>query len=131
MEKKKQNLKKKEEIEAEYNKYTRKKLIFILLTIFLIFIAIIFGITLGPSNIPFFEVLRILFGDITNETHGIIVWNIRMPRVLSGLFAGIILGLAGTIMQCILKNPLGSPFTLGISQAAVFGVAFAVIVFGA
>lgn len=131
MENKKLKLKKKEDLEAEYNKYTRKKLIFIFLTIFFIFIAIILGLTLGPSNIPFFEVLRIIFGDITNQTHGIIIWNIRMPRVLSGLLAGMILGLAGTIMQCILKNPLGSPFTLGISQAAVFGVAFAVIILGA
>ena len=60
-----------------------------------------------------------------------IILNIRLPRVLSGMLAGTALAVSGTIMQSILRNPLGSPFTLGISNAAAFGAAFAVIILGA
>ncbi|MFO8020011.1 MAG: iron ABC transporter permease [Promethearchaeia archaeon] len=131
MEQKTERLRKKEDIEEEYETHASKKINFIILTIFLIFSAIVVGLSLGPVDISFFEVIQTLFGFAYNKAHGQIIWKIRMPRVLSGLFAGIALSLAGCVMQCILRNPLGSPFTLGISQAAVFGVAFAVIILGA
>jgi iron complex transport system permease protein len=59
-----------------------------------------------------------------------IVWDLRLHRVLTSIVAGMGLGIAGAVMQGILKNPLASPFTLGISSAASFGAALA-IVFGA
>ena len=58
----------------------------------------------------------------------IIVSQIRLPRVMAAILAGALLGLGGAIMQGSLKNPLASPFTLGISQAAAFGASFAIIV---
>jgi len=51
--------------------------------------------------------------------------------VLAALLAGACLGMAGAAMQNVLRNPLASPFTLGISQGAVFGAVFAIIVLGA
>jgi iron complex transport system permease protein len=51
--------------------------------------------------------------------------------VLAGIVSGIALSVSGVVMQSVLRNPLGSPFTLGISNAAAFGAAFAVIIFGA
>jgi iron complex transport system permease protein len=51
--------------------------------------------------------------------------------VLSAIVAGAGLSVAGAAMQSILRNPLGSPYTLGISHAAAFGAAFSVIVLGA
>jgi iron complex transport system permease protein len=57
--------------------------------------------------------------------------QIRLPRVLAGIVSGIALSVSGVVMQSVLRNPLGSPFTLGISNAAAFGAAFAVIIFGA
>ena len=58
----------------------------------------------------------------------IIISQIRLPRVMAAILAGALLGLSGAIMQGSLKNPLASPFTLGISQAAAFGASFAIIV---
>ena len=52
-----------------------------------------------------------------------------LPQVLTAIMAGIALTLAGLIMQTILNNPLASPFTLGISNAAAFGAAFSVMFF--
>ncbi len=57
------------------------------------------------------------------------VWNLRLPRILLAILAGICLGLAGGIMQWALKNPLASPYTLGISSVAACGTSF-VIIFG-
>ena len=56
-----------------------------------------------------------------------IIWEIRLPRICAALLAGAGLGLAGAVMQGILRNPLASPFTLGISSAAGFGASLAIV----
>ncbi|OPY54558.1 MAG: Cobalamin import system permease protein BtuC [Methanosaeta sp. PtaU1.Bin112] len=56
-----------------------------------------------------------------------VVWNIRLPRILFGILAGMALGIAGAVMQVVLKNPLASPYTLGISSAAGFGAAVTIL----
>ncbi|MGC8745961.1 MAG: FecCD family ABC transporter permease, partial [Candidatus Saccharicenans sp.] len=58
-------------------------------------------------------------------------WNIRLPRAVGAVLAGAALGLAGAVMQSLLRNPLASPFTLGVSHGAGFGAALAIIIFGA
>jgi iron complex transport system permease protein len=55
------------------------------------------------------------------------VWNLRLPRIILGIVAGIGLGLAGAVMQAILRNPLASPYTLGISSGAGFGASLAIL----
>ena len=56
-----------------------------------------------------------------------IFWQIRLPRSLLGFFVGASLGLAGAIFQTIFKNPLASPYTLGVSSAASFGASLALL----
>jgi len=90
----------------------------------------LFSISMGAANIPVIEVVRALAGISESKRVGIIVWNIRLPQVLSAIVAGAGLSVAGAVMQSILRNPLGSPFTLGISHAAAFGAAFAVMILG-
>jgi len=92
-----------------------------LLTIILFWISLISGnngIVLSDS-FKLFE---------QNSNFSIIVMEIRLPRTLAAFFVGAALGLSGAIMQAVLKNPLASPFTLGISQASAFGASFAIIV---
>jgi len=60
----------------------------------------------------------------------VVIWNIRLPRILTALLVGGILGVSGAVMQCVLRNPLASPFTLGISSGAAFGAAVAIVLFG-
>ncbi|MEA1906927.1 MAG: iron ABC transporter permease [Euryarchaeota archaeon] len=55
------------------------------------------------------------------------VWNLRLPRIFLGIVAGFGLGLAGCVMQAILRNPLASPYTLGISSGAGFGASLAIL----
>ena len=59
------------------------------------------------------------------------VWNLRIPRILLAILAGISLGTAGAIMQWALKNPLASPYTLGISHVVAFGTSIAILFGGA
>jgi iron complex transport system permease protein len=60
-----------------------------------------------------------------------IIWTIRIPRVLAAIVIGAGLAMAGTVMQSVLNNPLGSPYTLGISHAAMFGAALAIMTLNA
>jgi iron complex transport system permease protein len=59
-----------------------------------------------------------------------VILDIRMPRVVSAIIAGWGLSLSGLCTQSLLRNPLGSPDTLGISQGAAFGAALAIVLFG-
>lgn len=56
-----------------------------------------------------------------------IVWDYRLHRILFAVAAGYGLAIAGAIMQGVLRNPLASPFTLGIATAAAFGASIAII----
>lgn len=58
-----------------------------------------------------------------------IIWNIRLPRVLAAIIAGAGLSISGLIMQTTLNNPMASPSTLGVSNAAVFGANLSIMAF--
>lgn len=58
-----------------------------------------------------------------------IIWNIRIPRILAAVIAGAGLSVAGLVMQTTLNNPMASPSTLGVSNAAVFGANLSIIAF--
>jgi len=113
-----------------YNKYIKRKILIISLTALVILVLVIYAINAGSAGIGTYDVIKALLGKGEERFH-IIVWNIRMPRILSAIVAGIGLSVAGCVTQSILRNPLASPFTLGISQGAAFGAAVAIIVFGA
>ncbi|MFW5912214.1 MAG: FecCD family ABC transporter permease [Candidatus Hadarchaeota archaeon] len=113
----------------EYRENLRKKYIFILGSSIGLFFLFLVSISIGPSNISFTEIFSTMIGDGTSQSERIL-WNIRFPRVAAAVVAGSGLAVAGTAMQSILRNPLGSPYTLGISHAAAFGAAFAIIMLG-
>ncbi|MGM0623322.1 MAG: FecCD family ABC transporter permease [Campylobacterota bacterium] len=79
----------------------------------------------GSEGIVFDDFKLYLQGDLR---YAIIFEQIRIPRALAAFFAGAALALSGVLLQAVLKNPLASPFTLGISQASAFGASFAIIV---
>jgi iron complex transport system permease protein len=56
---------------------------------------------------------------------GVILWHIRVPRVLAACIAGAALALGGAAFQALFRNPLAAPFTLGVASGAAFGVALA------
>jgi iron complex transport system permease protein len=114
----------------EYTRYTGRKTLFILANLLLLLLLLLVSISLGAASIPAVDVLRALFGAAVSQRVEIIVWNIRLPQALAAVVGGAGLAVAGAVMQSVLRNPLGSPFTLGISHAAAFGAALAVMVMG-
>jgi len=72
-------------------------------------------------------VLALLGQGGVPATQRAIIWNIRLPRALMAIVAGFSLAMAGIALQGVLKNPLVSPFTLGISSGASFGAALAIV----
>ena len=87
----------------------------------LLFLA---SLSVGSARV---SVMSLLDGGGISE---VIVLRIRLPRALTAVVAGAALAVSGSAMQILLRNPLGSPFTLGISHAAAFGAAFAIVVLG-
>ncbi|MBL7736397.1 MAG: iron ABC transporter permease [Chitinophagaceae bacterium] len=91
-------------------------------------LAFCIDIASGPSSLGLKEVVLGLFnsGAVDKETQ-VIIWKIRMPQAVMAALVGMALSIAGTEMQTILNNPLASPFTLGVSAAATFGAALAIV----
>ncbi|GGA42736.1 FecCD family ABC transporter permease [Pelagibacterium lentulum] len=90
--------------------------------------SFVVDIAWGPAHYNLSDVTRALIapGDVPDQLR-VIVWQIRMPMALMAVITGAALSLAGAQMQTILANPLASPFTLGISAAASFGAALALV----
>ena len=121
------------EVKEEYGTYIGRKIFFISFFIALTVLLCGISISLGPLRFSIVEVYATIFDryfpslfDVP-ELAPIVVWNIRMPRVAMGILAGAGLAIAGAEMQGILRNPLASPFTLGISAGAGLGAALAII----
>ena len=91
-------------------------------------VSLVVAVSMGAARIPLSDVARSLAGMAVSKRFEMILWNIRLPQALAAVVAGAGLAVAGTAMQSILRNPLGSPFTLGISHAAAFGAAFSVMI---
>ncbi|MCG6909421.1 MAG: iron ABC transporter permease [Deltaproteobacteria bacterium] len=117
-------------VSRNYKRYIHFKLGFMGAALLLLCLGITISIFLGAAGIPFPTVAKTLLGISVSKRFDMIVWNIRLPQALAAVTAGAGLAVAGGAMQSILRNPLGSPFTLGISQAAAFGAAFAVMMLG-
>lgn len=117
----------------EYQRSVALKISFIFTLLILIFLLSGVAVTIGPMKFPFLDVYKAVFNrffpgyfDLPGMAEAVI-WNIRIPRVLTSLLAGFGLALAGVQMQAILRNPLASPFTLGVSAGASFGASLAVL----
>ncbi len=114
----------------EYQSYLKGKVHWIILGLFLSFVLFVMAISVGAVAIPPLDVVQSLFGISALDKWDRIIWNVRLPQALAAVIAGVGLSIAGVAMQSILRNPLASPFTLGISSAGAFGAAVAVIVLG-
>ncbi|MGQ6475985.1 FecCD family ABC transporter permease [Serratia sp. IR-2025] len=90
--------------------------------------SLLLDFTMGPSGLPLSSLWQTLLDPAAADAGTrVIVWDIRLPYALMAVVVGFALGLAGAEMQTILNNPLASPFTLGVSSAAAFGAALAIV----
>ncbi len=107
----------------------------ILIAIILGIASLILAVAIGSVNVPPAQIISVvvhkLFG--ANLTEGIqdttvsIIWNLRLPRALLAFVVGSALSVSGAIMQSVLKNPLASSYTLGVSSGASLGAGLVIL----
>lgn len=117
------------QVKARWKAYRRARWTLLLLTIVMMLPLMVMTLSNGAVPVSFLEIWRGIT-TVDKDTANLVFWQIRIPRIAGALLGGINLALAGTVLQAVLKNPLASPTTLGISQGAAFGAALAITVSG-
>ena len=114
----------------DYQALKKKNIMVLVILGVILALAMLFSLRAGSSELSMGDILKAIGGQSTKQNN-MVMWNIRLPRIMTAVLSGIGLGVTGAVLQGILKNPLADTTTLGISQGAGFGAAFAIIVLGA
>lgn len=117
--------------ETAYKRNRKKSVIFLVLLAVILLATILVSMWAGSYDTSLNELLKGIIGKSSDQKINIVVQNVRLPRICTAAIAGAGLGVTGCILQAILNNPLASSSTLGVSQGAGFGAAFAIIILGA
>ena len=115
---------------SEYTRYIKKKWLALFVIGALMLCVALLSLTIGAARLSLGEVLRVLTGD-GEAASRTIIFHVRLPRIAAAISVGLALAMAGAVMQNVLRNPLASASTLGISQGASFGAAVAIVYFPA
>ena len=107
----------------------RKKRLLLLVLLAATGLLAMIALTQGAYDIALGRLMKILSGESAGAAD-IVLWKIRLPRIVSAIMVGWALSLSGVGIQTLLRNPIGSPFTLGISHGAAFGASAAILVLG-
>ena len=123
-------------VRAEYKRHTFRKILFILSCIIFMVIAIGVAVTIGGYDISFTRVYEVILDHIKGVEYvkyskewydDYIVWDVRLPRLIFAILAGMGLAVSGATMQSIMRNPLAEPYTTGVSSGAYLGVSIAMV----
>ncbi|NLC72578.1 MAG: iron ABC transporter permease [Ruminococcaceae bacterium] len=117
--------------EADYKQKRLRNISFLIGLFALLVVSVLVSLRAGSYDTPTLELVRGILGKAHDPKINTIVINNRLPRILTALISGAGLGISGCVLQAILRNPLASSSTLGVSQGAGFGAAFAIIVLNA
>lgn len=101
-------------------------LLLILLLLFCICSAL-FGLFSGGSPIPYDQVAAALLHPAADGTNHTLIWELRLPRILTAGIIGAALATCGVVFQAILRNPLAEPYTLGVSGGGALGATIAIL----
>lgn len=113
--------------DAARRRTTRRIAILIVLAV-LVLASLTTGLAVGPLGYSAADVLHTLLDPNGADAQArTVIWDLRLPPAVLALVVGATLSLGGLQMQTILDNPLAEPFTLGISAAAAFGAALAIV----
>ena len=96
----------------------------------LVLVSVVLSLLLGSRSIDLSSVVDAVLGRGGDAVEGMVVLDLRVPRTVLGLAAGAALGLAGTLMQGLTRNPLADPGLLGVNSGASLAVVVAIAVFG-
>ncbi len=96
-----------------------KQFIYLILIIIIFLVILLVAPFIGSQSLDYDKVILYLQGN--ENPDGVIFFRIRFPRVLLSMISGASLALAGVIFQGLLRNPLATPYTLGISAGGALG----------
>lgn len=96
----------------------------------LLLLTVVLSLAVGSRSIPFHTVFDTFTNQNLDDPNHLIVFSLRGPRTVIGLLVGVALGLAGTCMQGVSRNPLADPGLLGVNAGAAFAVVVGIYVFG-
>jgi iron complex transport system permease protein len=96
--------------------------------------SIVLAVCIGAVSVPASEVLQSIgwhlklpYASHTAGTNDIIIWQLRLPRVILAFVVGSMLASAGATYQGTFRNPLADPYLLGVSAGAGLGATFAIV----
>lgn len=105
----------------------KKHSYFLVVAIVLIPLTVFGGLTLGSVKYSIEDMLSCFAGQCQDSVMENIIWKLRVPRTLAALMGGAGLAVAGSLLQALFRNPLASPYILGVSSGASLGVALLTI----
>lgn len=115
----------------------RNKVFFVILLMIYATLAIV-ATSMGSANITPYNVLTTILKSIpaigrfiegnVDSTHSLIIFNVRMPRIIMASLVGMGLAVVGASFQSLFKNPMADPYVLGISSGASLGAALAIVI---
>ncbi|MGQ5711438.1 FecCD family ABC transporter permease [Desulforudis sp. DRI-14] len=120
-------------VRATYSRHTGRKALLVAALLGLTGATALVATAVGAAGISVADVWRVILAHLgiktapVNDLAQTVVWEIRLPRILLATVTGMSLAGAGAVMQGVLRNPLVSPYTMGLSSGAAFGAALAIV----
>ena len=115
-------------VDPQYQKIRVRSISVLGIRVVLLGAGFLLSLACGSYDTPLTELCKGVFGMAEDPRINLVVRSNRLPRICTAIISGAGLGIAGCVLQAILRNPLASASTLGVSQGASFGAAFAIIV---
>lgn len=104
-------------------KQSSKRLsIFLICSLLLLVVGLVLAVRLGSVHIAFSDIFNSIF-NYSETLELMLVRDVRIPRALSVLMTGGILGVTGAMIQGVTRNPIAEPSILGVSQGATLVIA--------
>ena len=97
----------------------------LLISFFVLLISMVISLGLGSVHISWRTILNALTAFEETNTHHLILYDLRIPRVLGAALVGAFLSVSGVIMQALTLNPLASPSIMGVTSGSAFMIALA------
>lgn len=104
------------------------------LCLLILLVVSVTSIRLGVAGIGWRKIVAVISSEtgvrgpdpsVTQAEH-VIIWHLRLPRLIAGMLVGAYLGVAGTLLQGLFRNPLAGPDVLGVSSGAALGAVIAI-----
>jgi len=117
----------------KYRKLVVKRILFLVFCAISLFVVAGVSLAMGSASISFTDayaaVINRIFPDWFTVTSlaDTVVWHLRLPRILMAILAGAMFAMSGSTTQAILRNPLATPYTLGVSAGAGLGASIGII----